>query len=106
MLTAQNANVPNESVIETPSLLAMPDIEAEEERLWQEEFSANRDFYMALTNEALDEYKQGKTLPLKGAFAKKTNKSWLNTVGKYPEDSPLNRMLDAGAKIREAENTE
>ena len=33
-----------------------------------------------------------------------TKNSWLNTVGKYAEDSPLNRMLDAGAKIRATEN--
>ena len=92
MLIAQNPNVSKESVTETPLSLATPEMEAEEERLWQEEFSANRDFYMTLADEALEEYKQGKTLPLEAMLAKTKNKSWLNTVGKYPEDSPLNRM--------------
>jgi hypothetical protein len=45
-------------------------------------------------------------LAMKGTTAPRPKDSWRKTVGKYPEDSPLNRMLDKGAALREAERGE
>ena len=36
----------------------------------------------------------------------KPKDSWLNTVGKYSEDSPLVHVMEKGAKIREAKRIE
>ena len=110
MLMVKTASISKEDVIETLLSPATPEMEAEEEPLWQEEFDANRDFYMALADEASEESKQGmkqtEVFAGTGKFTDRSKTSWLNTVGIYPEESSLNRMLDAGAKIREAENAE
>lgn len=45
-------------------------------------------------------------LAMKGTAAPRPKDSWRKTVGKYPADSPLNRMLEKGAAIREAEHSE
>jgi len=46
---------------------------------------------------------QVEAMALRGPKKPKSKDSWLNTVGKYPKDAPLNHVLDEGAKIREAE---
>lgn len=110
MPTISNMNAGAKEIENRPLTLITPEMEAEEERLWQEEFAENREFYMALADEALEEYKQSKkqaeVFAGTGKSTTRSKTSWLNTVGIYPEESPLNRMLDAGAKIREAENAE
>jgi hypothetical protein len=50
--------------------------------------------------------KQINALAMKGTRATRSKDSWRKTVGKYAEDAPLNRMLDRGAAIREAERGE
>ncbi|MCW3100037.1 MAG: hypothetical protein JWL77_5655 [Chthonomonadaceae bacterium] len=50
--------------------------------------------------------KQISALAMRGPKQPKSKDSWLNTVGKHSEDSPLNRIFDEGARIREAERTE
>lgn len=67
---------------------------------------------VALPNEASDDprreqlNKQIDALAMKGPKKSKAKDSWLNTVGKHSEDSPLNRIFDEGARIREAERAE
>jgi hypothetical protein len=50
--------------------------------------------------------KRIEALSMTGTKAPKSKDSWLKTVGKYNEASPLNRIFDEGAKIREAERLE
>ena len=50
--------------------------------------------------------KQIDALSLTGPKKPKSKDSWLNAVGKHSEDSPLNRIIDEGEKIREAERVE
>lgn len=51
-------------------------------------------------------HNQIEVLAMKGPKKPKSKDSWLKTVGKYSEGSPLNRIFDEGAKIREAERIE
>ena len=43
--------------------------DAGEDRLWEDEFRENHDYYAALADEALEDYRQGKTLPLEELLA-------------------------------------
>lgn len=45
-------------------------------------------------------------LAMQGPKKPKTKGSWLDTVGKHTENSPLTRIFEEGEKIREAERTE
>src|SRR5437763_171752 len=61
---------------------------------------------MAALERAQQRMEQIAALSMTGTPPSPSENSWLDYVGKYSEDSPLVRILDAGARIRESERNE
>ena len=70
----------------------------EEERQLAEEVSA--------VEQIRQRQEQIDALSLTGTIPSRPKNSWLKFAGKYTEDSSLVQILDAGARIREAERDE
>ncbi len=50
-------------------LSGTPEEEAEDERMWAEEFAANKDKIALLAAQARKERRQGKTIPIENSFS-------------------------------------
>ena len=64
MSAIQSVDASTKSGSETLLPLQISEATTEEERLCEEKFGENREFYVALGDEALEDYRQGNTLPL------------------------------------------